>query len=235
MFTQNRTTTPPKTDQENKGTVILIHGLGASSWLMTLLAYRLRLQGYSVVNWGYRSVWQSLSNLIPEFRSRFEDFLKTNNVEHPVHIVAHSMGSIIARAVLSEVRIPNLQNVVLLSPPNRGSFFARWVGPYLRWLSPLIDELSDRDDSYVNQLPMAGIPKTRVGIIAAEWDYVLTEKTTHLDFETDHIIVPSRHSGLVLRNSAAQQIIHFLSHGGFNREVNNSATELQSSPPASNL
>ncbi len=199
-----------------KGTVVLLHGLGASSWLLALLARRLRQQGYRVENWGYYSVRQSLELLIPQFQSRFEVLHKSiGNSEGGLYIVAHSLGSIITRAVLAEVEMPRLQRVVMLSPPNRGSHFATKVGPYLKWWTPLVDELSDREDSFVNRLQGKMPANLELGIIAAEWDYVLTEMTTHLECEVDHITVPSRHTGLVLRQSAAQQILHFLEHGRF--------------------
>jgi len=203
----------------DKGVVVLLHGLGANSWLMSLLAHRLQAHGYRVINWGYWSLWQTLEKLIPEFEQKFQDLKQHLLPETPVQIVAHSMGSIITRAALAKVEIPSLQRVVMLSPPNRGSYVASWVGPYLRWLTPLIDELADRSDSYVNRIQQTMPPDVQVGVIAAEWDYVLHEGTTHLDGESDHIVLPSRHSGLVLRRRVAEQIVYFLEHGEFRREV----------------
>jgi len=210
---------PGKSKLPEKGVVVLLHGLGVNSWLMSLLAHRLHLHGYRTMNWGYWSLWQSLENLIPEFQRRFRDLQRNLPPNTPVQIVAHSMGSIITRAALMDIEFPALKRVVMLSPPNRGSHVATWVGPYLRWLTPLIDELADRDGSYVNRIQQSMPPHVQVGVIAAEWDYVLHEMTTHLDGEKDHIILPSRHSGLVLRRRVADQIIHFLDYGEFLREI----------------
>ncbi|WP_437190621.1 esterase/lipase family protein [Planctomicrobium sp. SH527] len=208
-----------KDQSSTKGTIVLLHGLGASSWLLALLARRLRQQGYRVENWGYYSARQSLELLIPQFQTRFEELHQSiANDEGQLHIVAHSLGSIITRAVLTEIELPRLQRVVMLSPPNRGSHFATKVGPYLRWWTPLVDELSDREDSFVNRLQVKMPANLELGIIAAEWDYVLTEMTTHLECEVDHITMPSRHTGLVLRQSAARQILHFLEHGRFHHQ-----------------
>jgi len=204
---------------DDKGVVVLLHGLGANSWLMSLLAHRLQAHGYRVINWGYWSLWQTLEKLIPEFEQKFQDLKHHLLPDTPVQIVAHSMGSIITRAALAKVEIPSLQRVVMLSPPNRGSYVASWVGPYLRWLTPLIDELADRSDSYVNRIQQTMPDDVQVGVIAAEWDYVLHEGATHLDGESDHIVLPSRHSGLVLRWRVAEQIVYFLEHGEFRREV----------------
>jgi pimeloyl-ACP methyl ester carboxylesterase len=204
--------------ETSPGTVVLLHGLGANSWLMLLLAYRLKLQGYQVENWGYYSVWQSLGTLVPEFTQRFQALQQSLPAGSPLHVVCHSMGSIITRAVLQQVELPSLHRIVMLSPPNKGSHVASWVGPYLRWLTPLVDELSDRVDSYVNRLPLPRQRQLEIGIIAAEWDYVLSELSTHLDCEVDHITLPSRHTGLVLRRAAAVQVLHFLRYGRFHRE-----------------
>lgn len=200
-----------------KGVVVLLHGLGSTSWLMILLAYRLRLRGYHVINWGYWSFRQSLGHLIPHFEQRFRNLTEELPPDTPLQIVAHSMGSIITRSALGGLELPALRRVVLLSPPNRGSYVASWLGPYLRWLVPLIDELADRTDSFVNRIEHHFQPDVQVGVIAAKWDYVLTEEATHLEEECDHIILPSRHSGLVLRGRVAEQIIHFLEHGLFLR------------------
>jgi pimeloyl-ACP methyl ester carboxylesterase len=200
-----------------KGTVVLLHGLAANSWLMKLLARRLQSQGYDVTNWGYWSIG-SLAKVIDTFTSRFAEIQAGRDPQRPLHIVAHSMGAIITRAVLSRVELPSLRRVVMLSPPNGGSFVASMVGPYLRWLAPMVDELADREDSFVNTLPRELPASVDVGVIAAEWDYVLHEVSTHLDCECDHIVLPSRHSGLVLRRTVADQIQHFLEYGCFHRE-----------------
>ncbi|HWL09249.1 MAG TPA: alpha/beta fold hydrolase [Planctomicrobium sp.] len=226
-ITGNETTGP-----ESRGTVVLLHGLGVGSWLLSLLAQRLRSEGYHTENWGYYSLWQSLENLIPDFESRFDELQKRLPPETPLYIVCHSMGAIITRAVLSKRTIPHLRRVVMLSPPHRGSHFATLVGPYLKWITNLVDELSDREDSLVNQLPCDLPPGLQVGIIAAEWDYVLTDLTTHLECEVDHITVPSRHSGLVLRRSAAKQILHFLEHGRFLRPA---TSEVKEDPATSSV
>lgn len=226
MFTRRQnspeTSTPITAGSEShvrQGTVILLHGLGTGSWMMALLAMRLRRAGYDVHIWGYWSIRQSLDYLIDHFTERFRALADDETIEGPVHIVAHSLGSIITREALAECKLPEIHRVVLLSPPLRGSFFASWVGPYLMWLSPLIDQLADRENSFVNRLAGRFPDHVEVGVIAAAWDYVLTELTTHLDDQTDHIVLPSRHTGLVLRRTAADQIRHFLENGSFNREA----------------
>lgn len=202
----------------SKGKVILLHGLGCNSWFMSLLASRLTAHGYAVESWGYWSLWQSLETLIPEFEERFRKHEETLEEQTRVHIVGHSLGSIIARAVLTRTSLPSVERMVMLSPPNRGSHAARRLGPFLRWLSPLVEELSDQSDSLVNRLARRPLSRVEVGVVAAEWDDLLDERSTHLDCESDHIILPSRHGDLVFRRPVAEQVVHFLDHGQFHRE-----------------
>lgn len=211
---------PHQQDRPDRGTVVLLHGLAANSWLMTLLSRRLQQQGFTVENWGYWSFWQSLETLIPEFEERFQTVQqRLNDEQAPLHVVGHSMGSIIARCVASQAELPSLRRLVMLSPPNGGSHFATTVGPHLKWLTSLVDELSDRPDSLVNRLPVPQKPDLQVGVIAAERDRVVREEATHLMGETDHICLPSGHSTLVLRNNVADQVLHFLEYGAFHREA----------------
>jgi pimeloyl-ACP methyl ester carboxylesterase len=202
----------------DSGTVVLLHGLAANSWWMTLLATRLRQQGYRALNWGYPSVRCSLQELIPKLAERFQRLQEKLPADRPLHIVGHSMGSILSRGILSQIELPALRRLVMLSPPNAGSHVATRIGARLRWLTPLFEELADHDASLVNRLPRAFTSEVQVGVIAAAWDYVVRESSTHLEGETDHIVLPSRHSGLVLRRPAAEQIVHFLKHGRFHRE-----------------
>ena len=210
---------PAAVQQNERGVVVLLHGLAANSWLMALLARRLQADGYRPENWGYWSFWQSLETLIPEFEERFATLQSQLPANIPLHIVGHSMGSIIARSVASNVDLPSLKRIVMLSPPNAGSHFATSVGRHMRWLTSLVDELSDRPDSLVNQLPIPERPEIQVGVIAAQRDLVVHESSTHLSGETDHISLPSGHSTLVLRNAVADQVLHFLEYGLFHRDA----------------
>ncbi|MCA8997961.1 MAG: alpha/beta fold hydrolase [Planctomycetaceae bacterium] len=197
----------------HRGTVILIHGLAGSSWVMYPLAQRLYNRGFSTFNWGYWSIGQSLKGLVPFFRSRVEEVHKALPPEEPLYIVGHSLGSIIARAVLAEADLSSVRRVVMVCPPNKGSHVATRLGPHLRWLSPLVDELADKADSFVNRIPHEVHPE--VGVIAASGDLVVDEASTHLKGEVDHITLPGMHAELILRGDVADQVAFFLDHGRF--------------------
>ena len=42
--------------------VIVVHGIGAVSWTMLPLVYRLRNAGFRVINWGYQSALRSIDD-----------------------------------------------------------------------------------------------------------------------------------------------------------------------------
>lgn len=202
---------------EVKGQVVLVHGLAANSWLMWPLARRLQQRGFITHLWGYWSVGQSLPVLIEQFQRQLIRVHETRPNDQPLHVIGHSLGSILARAVLAEQELPEVKRLVMVCPPNRGSHVARLVGPYLRWLSPLVEDLSDDAGSPVNRLPTR--ISAEVGVIAAQSDRVVPESHTHLASEVDHIVLPGMHGDLIFRHRVADQIESFLVHGKFRRPV----------------
>lgn len=205
--------------QRDRGLVILMHGLAANSWFTVLLARRLRCRGYEVQTWGYWSFGNSLSTLTPRFRDRLARVQASLPPGRPLHLVGHSLGVILLRAAICELELPSLQRMVWLSPPHHGSGAARLAAPFLGWLTPLLRELSDAEESAVRKLSCSVPSHVEIGTIAAEWDAVVAEESTRLGGECDYLIMPSRHSGLLFRWPVAEQILHFLEHGRFARNV----------------
>lgn len=69
-----------------------------------------------------------------------------------IHFVTHSMGGIIVRQSIKDNRQENLGHVVMLNPPNKGSFAVdsikeRW---YYKWInSPAGQQLSTAPESFL--------------------------------------------------------------------------------------
>ena len=192
--------------------VFLLHGIGAHRWMMSPLARRLVEAGYDVNNWGYPSVLGCIEDHAERLAEALAD-VEHNDPEAKIHIVAHSMGSIVTRVALAQQAPVNLQRVVFLGPPHRGSPVASFFGPWLRPVCRPIDQLAAREDSYVNSL--AVFDRAEFGVIAASFDLLVPLESTHLTGERDHITVRAMHSGLMFRADVAQLVCNFLRGGRF--------------------
>ena len=193
-----------------KDLIVLVHGFGAIRWMMRPLAYQLRSRGFRVQHWNYVSLFDP----IERHAIRFFDFLRTVAATgHRFHIVAHSMGSIVSLSALNRGVFPNMGRLVLLAPPNLGSPVARIASKIVgRFIIPA-SELSDADNSYVNQL--ARISGIDIGIIAARFDALVPVKNTHLPNEKAHVVVNATHNSLLLSKSVSDLITTFLLLGSF--------------------
>lgn len=192
--------------------VALVHGFLANKYMLTVLSRRLRGRGYRPEAWGYWNMSCSLLVHADRFARELE-ILDANPAYSRVHIVGHSMGCIIGRAALDRFRPPKLGRFVMLAPPNRGSFVAtRAAGAFGRLLKP-VAELSTADDSLVNLLPMP--QGVEIGVIAAEYDALVTEDSTRPDVPHAHVTLPTWHTGLLFSRETADLTAAFLATGRF--------------------
>ncbi len=192
--------------------IALIHGLGGNRWIMSRLARFFRCHGYLVKNWGYPSLRGSISSHAEPFRRALIE-QASDPATDTLHIVAHSMGCIVARHALMHWMPDQMGRCVMLGPPNRGSPVARYAARWLGRQMPVLQELSDAPDSFVNQLEDPGA--LDIGVIAAGSDRVVPIPNTHLSCERAHLILPGHHAMLVLRRETAEQALAFLRTGRF--------------------
>jgi len=195
--------------------VVLVHGLGGSRLDMWPLSRRLKRCGYTVRNWGYRSIGQRIET----HADRLAKDLIAIDADMPagkIHLVTHSMGGIIARTLFANHAIDNLGRVVMLAPPHQGSHVARKIVPYVGWLTPSLNQLSDAEDSYVKQLPnslqSSGV---EFGIIEATKDRVIVQGGVLLDGYRDYAQVEGHHGVLAWYPQAIQLAEDFLVRGSF--------------------
>jgi pimeloyl-ACP methyl ester carboxylesterase len=197
-------------DISQRERIVVVHGLGSNWLVMYPLCARLQAAGYRVDNWTYPS-WQA--NV--EFHAqKLREFLRTEcAADCRVHLLAHSMGSILVRAALAMGPLPNLGRVVLLAPPNHGTPLATLAGKWFGGVFPCVPQLSDRPESFVNQLP-ACLP-VELGVIAARYDFLVPIASTHLAGERAHQVLFATHSSLVLSRRVVKMIDSFLQTGEF--------------------
>ncbi len=194
--------------------VVLVHGLARTSVSMSILAGRLEDDGYRVENWGYGSFGDTIDGHAESFQAFLDQIEADEGVER-IHYVGHSLGNIIIRAALVKDPPKKPGRIVMLAPPNKGSADAAFWTPLLGDVVKPLQELSNDENSVVNQM---GVPANiDIGIIAAANDGRVDLDDTHLDGEKDHIVVPGIHTFIVLREDTAEQVDYFLRNGSFKR------------------
>ena len=206
----------PSTSVSPRDRVVLIHGIASTKYLLLPLARRLRRDGFEPQLYGYFSLRGSIRDLGDQFAAKLHG-LAAQNPEQTIHVVAHSMGSIVTRCALLDGMPDNLGRIVMVGPPNRGSDVARKLTPPLGWISPTLTELQDTPDSFVNALPRS-VGKNEVGIVTAEHDYMVPAGSTLLDDHTDEITLPSLHTSILWRSRTAECVARFLRTGRFTKQ-----------------
>ncbi|TWT46695.1 esterase/lipase family protein [Botrimarina hoheduenensis] len=204
--------------------VLMTHGIASTRWLLAPLAARLRRRGFKTRLYGYPSIWWSNRD---HGRRLAERVRRLAPQYDRIHLVVHSMGSIVARCAMEESLPENFGRVVMIAPPNRGSHMATrlacdsesrfWnhlvVKPH-RTLSPTLVELCDTPDSFVNRLGPAPVGR-EIGVLAASHDNVLHPEQTHLEGQADHHTVHGWHTGVLWTRETADLTDRFLRTGSF--------------------
>ncbi len=203
---------PPPTADDTRVTVVLVHGLLRTPRSLHWLARALDRAGFRVERFGYSST----RGAIAEHGQRLAAELRRLVAERPLgalHLVAHSLGNLVVRAALDGTARPRIGRVVMLVPPNRGSPVARVLARWLGGFVPVLRELSDDPAASVHRLPAP--LDAEVGVIAARFDHLVPESSTHLPGERDHVRLPAFHTSVLWNRGVAQRVIEFLSSGRF--------------------
>ncbi|MFH0944305.1 MAG: alpha/beta fold hydrolase [Planctomycetota bacterium] len=199
---------------EPKETVLLLHGLGRTRFSMRPLERALQRGGFDAREWPYNSLSDSFASHADRLKAELLRLDQDPAVSR-IHLVGHSLGGIVARAALRDGLPAKFGRLVLLAPPNQGSPLASTLAPLLGGLIEPLRELSDAPGSAVLQL--RGPEGVEIGIIAASADGKVPVASTHLDGETDHLVVAGFHTFLMNQEEVQMQVLHFLRHGQFDR------------------
>lgn len=192
--------------------VVLVHGMGRTRHSMRHLARALEAEGYEVVSHGYHSRLHrvprhggDLAKVLAQEGSRPE--------VSRIHLVGHSLGCIVIRWAMANAPPDRLGRVVLLAPPNKGSHVAdRFAGGFW-WLSRPLPDLTTDPNSIPRSLPAPiGV---EIGVIAASNDILVSLEESHLQGESDHIIVASGHSFVMNKPRVHDLTLRFLRDGSF--------------------
>lgn len=207
-------------------TVLLLHGLGRSARSMAPLAQQIRAAGFRTVNLDYPSTCHPIDTLVDE---HVRPAVEAARDEAPLHVVTHSLGSILVRRHAERHGLPDGTRVVMIAPPNAGSPLAdalrdRW--PFRWWCGPALRELGTRDGCLP---PRLGPLDAEVGVVAGDrdiypWfrpllggpsDGLVSVEGTKLEGMTDFTVVHAGHAFIMRDRTVADEAVHFLRRGRF--------------------
>lgn len=201
--------------------VILIHGLWMRG-LVFLPHHRwLELEGFSARRFSYPSWSRGLQENVDRLTSFIADIRASK-----IHLVAHSLGGLLALAMLGQRAERRIGRIVLMGSPcaacHCGSVLAATpaLAPLLGhtikdWLAqphPIVPASVEigilaGTRSFGMGRVIRGLPRPNDGIVA------LAE--THLPEAQDKIALPVSHSGMLLSAACARQIVNFIRTGKF--------------------
>lgn len=203
----------PSTRDPARVRAILIHGMGRTPLSMLRLASRLRAAEMHTSLFGYSVTFERFEGC----RRRLERFIEARCGSDPFVIVAHSLGSVLARAALAgKPRQPLAY--FFLAPPTRACRAARFFAPRLpyRLLTGEMGQLL-ANAQFMDGLPVPAVP-TRVYAgtrgLPGRWspfgeqtnDGILTLDETALP-RTEVVTVAATHTFIMNSRQVAADII----------------------------
>lgn len=197
--------------------IVLIHGLMRTSMSMAFLKRFLEHQGYHVYSYGYPSAKYSIQEHGVYLNQYIIDFIK-KNPGVKIHFITHSLGGIICRealAKLSAIQLKNIGYLIMMAPPNQGSYLAKIstkIFPLVTSPIKPLTELSSDDESYVHHVP---VPNVKMGIIAGRFDAKVPPTSAILNKQTDLVVINATHSFIMNNFKTRQYILNFLEKGTF--------------------
>lgn len=161
--------------------VFLIHGLFRSAASMRFPAKNFSNDGFDVRFFDYQSRRAGIREHGERLAGTIEETLRILPAGTPVFFMTHSMGGLLLRAALSILPPETLSRVsaiVMLAPPNRGSYWpdiVKFAFPPLWFLNRSLRDLSCSPESAANKIELPRIlPPLK--IIAAEFDIKVARK-----------------------------------------------------------
>ena len=204
-------------------TVVLVHGLWFSGYILFVLARRLRREGFTVHAFSYSSVRADLSTNA----ERLAGFLDTLDAD-TVHLVGHSLGGILIRALFHHRPQQKPGRIVTLGTPHGGSRVARHLSRYAFWRwamgKGVIKLLASAQQHWT-------YPQREIGVICGTRSFgmgrllvrdlplpndgLLTVKESALPAAREHLALPVSHTGMLFSREVADQVGQFLVSGKF--------------------
>ena len=199
--------------------VVLLHGLWLPAISMRWLARRLADAGFAPEYFAYPTVTGGPEAAVPS--------LVTLLQRGETHVLAHSLGGLVAlRALQLHPEVP-VRRVVCLGSPLCGSAAATGLSrrplaaASLGRSADLLQRGCGRWDGAAEIGVIAGNRPLGLGRyfgrLEGPSDGTVAVAETRLAGLADHIVIPASHTGLLFSAEAARQATAFLQHGQFQR------------------
>ena len=206
-------------------TVVLIHGLWFSGYIMVVLARRLRRRGFTVYSFSYPSVCADLATNA----TRLVHFLGALNAD-TVHLVGHSLGGILIRALFHRHPDRKPGRIVTLGTPHNGCRIAQHLNRYAFWRWAMgrsvaqllagaprdwtpppreIGAICGTRSFGMGRLLYRGLPRPNDGL--------LTVAESAFPAAHEHLALPVSHTGMLFSRVVADRVGNFIVSGKFLR------------------
>ncbi len=212
-----RTAGLPETSPD---TVIVIHGLGDSSWVTHKLQQTLTRADWTVVPFDYPSKEIPLATAA----DYLQRLMASLPAESRLHLVGHSLGGLVIRAALKDSTDPRVTSVVMAGTPNQGADVARMFATtpgYELMVGPVGRELAAAGDVLELRWPAPKVPclilaggkgdgEGYSSLIPGDDDGLVSLASTHLSEGEQLTVVPVTHTRLVSDPVPMRAICSFL-------------------------
>ncbi|MDM8536292.1 alpha/beta fold hydrolase [Desulfobacterales bacterium HSG17] len=213
-----------------KECVVLLHGMGRTSFSMSKLDKFLSAKGYQTVNFGYPSTKETVKDIAEKYIPQAID--RCNELQpEKIHFVTHSLGGIVVRQYLQTNSLPYGSRIVMISPPSKGSELVDYLKDFwlYKWMNgPPGQELGTGPNSTPNTL----LPvNAEIGIITGDKSFnpmfsqlipgpddgKVSVERSKLEEMQDFIVIPATHTFIMKNSTALKQVLYFLENGKFKK------------------
>jgi pimeloyl-ACP methyl ester carboxylesterase len=209
---------------ETEEAVILVHGLWMNAGVLVLQQRQLRDYGFAVHRFSYPSWRDGLAENVRVLAQFIAD-----TPGRAIHVVAHSLGGLVALGLLSDNPDVRVRRVVLMATPCAGSHcgsvvlgtptLARLVGQtYKDWCRLPRSEIRAAIEIGVIAGTLGfGLGRLIPGLTKPN-DGLITVEETRLAAAKDHVEIRVCHSGMLVSRACAHQAAIFLKTGQFTHD-----------------